>query len=536
MATLAISNFKGKIVKSTLGDVNSGSVPSFPASYGYNPIWTPFDSSLSFLPAPTSIGGTTLTEPIVKFQTQMLASAGDGYAFGLGMSGGMYSIQATNVAGSPNDVDTITKFTNGLGENSYFGGGMLFSSISGTQQLYVCTDTNLHATSGFIFPASATWSTITGGGGLSTAMPHPMIEFLGKIYVANGSNVAESTDGATFTTNVKLSPGLPANYWIRDMQVSSDGRYLVMIASNDNFTDTYNQNKGNTQVWQLPDSIVALWNGTDNGYTSVQFFKGIDLSCIAVTNVTTIILGKDDEGLAMFDLSGNKINIFSDVGIAGSATYSPSSVFVAGNKLFFVTQLGNMGLSLCSYDITSQSLYNLASISSSAESVKGAVCMPSVHTNTYLSSDVTFTKLYYSVSYLPVATQANNKLYRLTLENVFGVTFQAGQYITQVQKFAKKIKIDAVRVYCEPTTANESFVVRLSHGTGLISGSSSFTYTYAAGTDATQGQGSLTLIKFNPEISSTSQLGVRIVNNGTDNVTIHKIEIDYTEVENPATV
>ena len=55
------------------------------------------------------------------------------------------------------------------------------------------------------------------------------------------------------------------------------------------------------------------------------------------------------------------------------------------------------------------------------------------------------------------------------------------------------------------------------------------TYTYAAGTDVTKLQGSLERIDFNPIMKDVYSLAIRISNLGNANMTIHKIEVDYSQ-------
>ena len=142
------------------------------------------------------------------------------------------------------------------------------------------------------------------------------------------------------------------------------------------------------------------------------------------------------------------------------------------------------------------------------------------------STKLGYGKHYFSV-YIPNSLAPVIKLYRFTLTPTGSVAPQLGVYETQTQLFSKKITVKQIRVYTEPTAANNGFKIDFIGSDGSVITNGTFTYTYASGTDVTQAQGSLERIDFNPSMKDTYALGARITNTGTSQMTIKKMEIDW---------
>lgn len=526
--TLIIDNFKGKLTKSLLGDVNSGLCPVSLKNFGFNPFWSIYDNSLSFLPAVSNIAGGTISGGPLLGMISYEDSNFNPLVYAVGISGTIYVVTASSPQSTNPDFDAITIFTNNpTTYTAYKGGSILISSISGVKRLYAGGDGKLQISSGLVVNAS-TWTTLSG---LTTDTPTPMVEFLGKLYFGNGSNIAESTDGySTFSSAAKLSPSIPADYVFRDLAVSADGRYLIGIATqlSASFLDNSSPTHGNQAIYNLPNSVIILWNGIDSGYSVMKFIKGVNLSSIIVTNTYTAIFGNDDEGLAIYDTEGNRISQVFD---SNSATYPPlnAQTFASGQKIFFLAQRGaNIGL-YC-YNNADTSVYCLwQSDAMTVNTLKGSCCLPSNHATSYLTGsgvDLSRTRIYFSIAKIAIGTAANNYLYRMHTQNA-SESVQLGSYSTQVQKFAKKIKVGEIRVFCEPTIPSNAFTMYLTNSSGGTISSSTMSYAFAAGTDETQKQGALDVIKFNPTINATQSLGLQFNNTGTSSITVHKVEMDY---------
>jgi hypothetical protein len=119
--------------------------------------------------------------------------------------------------------------------------------------------------------------------------------------------------------------------------------------------------------------------------------------------------------------------------------------------------------------------------------------------------------------------------YGFTLNPSGTVAPQLGVYETQNQLFSKKIGLAQIRVYTEPTVAGNGFQIDVIGGDGNVIDNGTFNYSFVAGSDQTQMQGALERINFNPNINTLFSLGIRLTNTGTTNMTIKKIEIDYSE-------
>ncbi len=530
MRTLEISNFKGKMTKDLIGTLDSGFSPFALTTYGIDPFWDSYDTNITFIPKlyvlkdiypngtitnmiPSNEGSGTSTIPVV---------------FGVGIDGKAYKITVSNTT-SP-DYDYLETFSNALSGNMKRSGRALISQIDGVNKIYVGTSVGLEKSSGLT--TSATFSTVSATG-MSTDVPRPIEQFLGNIYVANDNNIAETTNGTSFTTLTKLSPSLPNGYTIRDMQVSQDGRYLIIIASQ-NFSAGYifDQTLGNQQISGTMNSVILYWNGVDKTYSSLQFMNGANLSSLLITNTYSIMFGKDDEGVCVYNLDGTKLATLFDIGYALYPPL-PGNSFAVGNKVFFQMQIGGFIYIVC-YDKSDNSFYFLNRYGLSGEAIKGGICVPSFHNQKISgSTDTTRTKLYFSFGTVDTTGGTIDTVVEYFHLQNYGDSLTQGYYSTQVQKFAKKIALKKIRVYCNPTDSNTKFTLNLIDQTGNVITNGAFTYQYASGTDTTKGQGALDIIKFTPKTIPVSSLGIQIQNQGNSGVNISKIEIDYDELDEP---
>ena len=536
--TIAITNFDGNLVKNMIGDLNSGDCPISLSYGGLNPFYNQFAGSFSCMHVGQTITG--VVDPIIKWVNHCEDGGGGNiipYVYGFGMNGNVYQVTSNLGSTVTADYDSLTAFTYNLvgSATMKYGGNLIVSSINGGNSLlYAGTDTGVYAASSFN-TGSATWTILTGG--LSSGYPRPLIEFLGKLYAGNGNNIAETTDGVTFTTLSKLNPSLPSGFFIRDMAVSNDGKYLVMIASGaagsgtgyslGQFDISAGIQKGNQPI----NSVVVLWNGSDTGYNSIVFFNRVNLTNIVVSNTETTFIGKDEEGLSLYDASANKISSLSD-STSLTSIQTPISVFSVGKKIFFLAQQGT-NIHLFCVNRDTNKIYSLwHKLINGIEVIKGGCIIPSFHLSNALNQDISRLKIYFSFSFLPVATASNNNLWTMHLQNYSGDTPQTAYYSTQVQKFSKKIQVKEIRVFCEPTTTGNSLTLNMINSSGTTINGGNMVYSYAAGTNTTSNQGALDLITFTPSMNPTQSLGIQLLNTG---MVINKVEVDFLEVPKPQT-
>jgi hypothetical protein len=96
-------------------------------------------------------------------------------------------------------------------------------------------------------------------------------------------------------------------------------------------------------------------------------------------------------------------------------------------------------------------------------------------------------------------------------------------YETQTQLFSKRVALSQIRVYCEPVVAGNAFQLDVIDVDGNPVQNGTFTYTYGDPADKNE------RINFNPGNKTMYGLGIRVTNTGSTNMTIKKIEIDYSE-------
>lgn len=554
--TLVIDTFAGALTMDLIGSLNSGLMPIATNPSGKLPFGTQFKKKgLQFIEAKYALSGSTPTQvivPMVQCPTFTIGGTTSAGVCGFDVSGNAYIIKVSDLVTPIVDVDSISKYTGLNGQDTLnYGGGLFFDGITGTG------GTLLVGTDAAVSPCAGTWY-LAGGGSNPFAgiisgnsfsassggtwvpnVPRPFCKFLGTMYVGNGSNINSLNSNYTTVaqTNV-LNPGLPPDYIIRSMQVSADGRYMVIQASNGignlgsntplNISGQFQQT-----IYQTIDTVIAYWNGTDTTISTEQFFKGLNVSAIVVSSTYSIMFGKDLDGVFIFDLNGNELGRIGDI---GSAVYPPSPhmVTAVGKFFFFTMQVGSF-VNGYMFDASTNTLYPIFSDAPHTHgSVVGGIIVPTLHANANVSSsltEITRAKLYYFLQD-NFSGSATFKSWAVHLQNYGG--FVAGSYSTQVEEFGRKIRPIQARVFPLAMSGTQSFTISLYDASLNIVSTS--TYIYAPGSDLTLAQGALTNIPFRLAMKAVGGFGVTIAPNGNSlQFPVEKIEIDYLEVDNPQT-
>jgi len=542
--TLVIDNFSGEITPDMIGSLNSGQSPIALVPYGKLPFGRYKKKGLQFTPVASSIGtfsGTAaITSSIRAFTTNPIVC-------GVDTEGALYNILVANVSAPTPDAETIVKYKNSVGVRHY-GGDMYYDA--GAQILVISTDGGAYYSSSNPLvnptdnPTAATFTGVTGSTALTVSdVPRPMAFFLGNLYIADGNNLRHISPSGGYqsfvtpaTGNSDLNPTLPPGWIIRDMKVSPDGTYLIIIASPRTSTNDFLITGGQQPQFQPLDSVVVYWNGSDVGYTSLQYFKGLNLTAIGVSSTNAVLFGKDIDGTGIFDFTGNRIAFIDDVSENGenvdfrSYPPLPFSIDAIGKKFFFQFQMGPY-LYIYMFDLVTQKLISLAiDTLPQTGSVVGGLVIASLAANSVVSGDwalTTKSKLYYFYKDLTNATAHGNFFH---LAN-YGDNVQ-GLYPTQFQEFERKIRPIAIRVYTYPTATGNSFIVRLLDL--QLNNLFNQTYTYSAGGNQTLAQGALTKIEWPVKTKATGSLALEILPNASTPLFIEKVEIDYLEDLNPS--
>lgn len=525
--TLEITNFGGRLTRLRNGQLNSG-FSKFTTSFGYDPFSKP--NQLTWLETPVDLDptGAIITDQIVCAKNRL--ETGQVFTYALGDTGRLYKIQPNQntIARANYDNITLLATLSIAGNNSFlYGGSMEF--FGATEKIYIGND-NRVCTINFDGTGEASIA------GTYTANVFRALKiFQGNLCFGNGANIGTIDSTATVTSSAKLSPGLPADTYVRDLDVSTDFNYLTITASS--IPSTRLDVLQDSSASATSDAFILKWNGSDTGVTA-----GNQIPSFAVTSLQTflnnqVFFSDDTFGSSLNDLTKRVLTLnnnhspnptatlangnfvtwinpeFVDATLKGSMYYYGGLDNEVGSGLWRMFRLTSTQTNGLIY----QTPFNLIVNNSYATML---------NTNPYTAGTIGYGKHYFSTTDVIVGT-TKFKLYRFLVTPSGTGTPQLGVYETQNQLFGKRISIGAIRVYTEPTVAGNGFQLDVIGSDGTVVTNSSSTYTFSAGTDITLLQGSLERINFNNDMRSLYSFGLRITNTGTTNMTINKIEIDW---------
>lgn len=528
--TLVIDNFHGSMTPYIYGAINSG-LGSGIQNFGQEPFTKP--RNLTWAENPTLIDpdGTVITDLIVAGKERN--ENGVSYAYCVGHTGRFYKIQVNDPTTYNPDYDNPVllttlvinspTFTRG-GFIDFFQDKILIGHDKGVTKL------DLDGTNEAFVGVLGSWT---------QNVPRKLKQFLGKEYIANGSNVAEYDATLTVTSYTKLSPGFPTGTQVRDMDMSPDGNYLQFVVNENALgditsTDTTNLSPSNSYVFK--------WNGTDTGYTSFITYPNISLSANSLFGNYQYVFGYDLLGGGLY----NPIERF----ITSTPTSSwaeapfPNAVIPMANLMTWVSTIpweDHLEIAYCYYGTISSFEYVTPgfwcplSIAASGDEtdINHVPCQILVSNFAQGNSSSGYTnniygkpKVYFSTVESSPAPTTKYRFYKwhpITIDNAN--VCEGALYQTQTQLFSKKVSVSEVRVYGEPWADGVSFVVDLigSDGNPITGGSK--TFDTADGTLVTGKD----FAWYGPDMAPTYAIGLRITNNSTTNNTINKVEIDYSQ-------
>lgn len=525
--TLVINNFQGRMTQYTDGDINSGFSSVFESS-GASPF---------VLPGKLTWGAdSTRIDPNESVLTDLIMCGKERvegdilYVYAVGHTGRVYKIQVNDPVTYNPDYDNPVLLTTITSGSPTFTMGGFIDFYGATEKIYIGHDKGV-TTINFDGTGEAAVS-----GSWTQNVPRPLKQFIGKLYIGNGSNIAEIDSTATVTSSTKLSPGFPTNSQVRDMDVSPDGTYLQIVVSRLALTSMLATTE-NASVASSTESYIFKWNGTDTGYTSFTTFPSFSLTANTMFQNYQYTFGYDQNGGAVFN-PNDKILSLQEV-----LAPNPNAVSSNGNMLSFITPLfygGAMEAEIFYWGAFDHEIgtglwdlfFQLAT-GTETDIIRVPCQIPVSNfgigssSNGYADNIFSTPKIYFSTLETSATPTTKYKLYKwspLTSPFFTPDAFIDAIYQTQSQVFSKKIKIHEVRVYGQPWVANNSFLIDLigSGGTPITNGSK----TFATGSNLTVGDD---FAWYTPQCAPTYQLALRITNKGTANHTIDKVEIDYSE-------
>lgn len=533
MRTLVIDNFKGSMTVYADGDINSG-YANILESFGYDSFAKPGNLTWSENPVQIDSGGSVITDMILDGKERV--ENGISYLYAIGHTGRLYKIQVNDpTTYNPNYDNPVLLATLTSGTPTFTRGAFM-EFYGATEKIYIGHDKGVTS---IAFDGSG--ETVVGVlGSWTQNVPRQIKQFLGKLYIGNGANIAEIDTTLSVTSYTKLSPGFPDGTQVRDLDVSPSGTYMDIVVTRLALGDITSTAQ-DTSIITISDSWIFKWNGTDTGYTSFDSFPNVILTSNIMFGFNQYTFGYDGRGVAIF----NPVNRIISSGFSSSFAEAPGPKAISsdGGLVSWIAPLyfeDHLEISFCVFgvfDWETQPMPGFWSpmglLAKSPET--DIVRIPFMKTvsnynqgissNGYTSNIFGTSKLYFSTLETSSAPTTAYRFYRWSpLTTGLGTAFDLGVYQTQSQMMSKKAQIKEVRIYGDPWVANNSFQIDLiGSGGNVISGS---TKVFTAGTDMTIGDD---FAWYTPNTAPTYMLGLRLTNLGTANHTINKVEIDITE-------
>ena len=511
------------------GDINSGQSYWLDV-FGYDPFTKPGNLTWNENPTRIDTAGSVITDLILAGKVRV--ESGILYVYAIGHTGRLYKIQVNNPATFNPDYDNPVLLATLTAGTPTFTRGAFIDFFGATERIYISHDvgvTRIDFNGTNETAISGTWT---------QNVPKPLQQFLGRLYIGNGTNIAEIDSTATVTTSTKLSPGFPINTQVRDIRITPEGTYIKMVVTElplSNITST----SPDTPTISPVDSYTFLWNGTDVGYTSSRFYPSIILTAAIMFGDLEYLFGYDSFSQAVYNPVRKLLTSLPDVNADSSL---PNGIISIGNLVQWISVLGFGGFgntivqsygNIADYDNTNGFWAPNFPIPTGTET--DAVRAPfqllvsnigeGSSSSGYTDNIFGTPKIYYSVLETSSAPTTAYKLYKWPIfPTGLGTAITDGLFQTQNQLFSKKVTLKQVRVYGQPWVTNNAFTIDLIGSNDIVIPGSSQTFT--AGTNLVVGDD---FAWYNPASEPVYSLGLRITNAGTANHVIQKVEIDYDD-------
>lgn len=549
--TIEITNFNGKLTRIVNGDLNSG-FANFQNSWGYDFYTKP--GNLTWLEQPTNITGPIQGIPLAA-KTRFIGETNPS-VYLITSTGKIYHIWVNNFnSGGTNAMANSVVGVGSVlaGSATYtFGASMDFfgvpsviavSSVVSEEKIFIGSDNQVNSIRFDNAMTGFTADAVVGAAADYTPNKyHPLKKFTGLLLVGDGQAVDSIDSTNTVTTSV--FGALPTESRVRDIDVSPDGNY-ALISSTTNDYEPISTVQEQTLGAITSEGTVFFWNGADKNPTALNSIPGSQVTALQTYLQNNMFFITDTMGSALSD-GTNKVLAFPN----NKAPF-PNATGTNGDFLFWssvekiIGNPNNLTSSMYYYgSIDGQSEPGLYRLLRQSSAIQGNILQSPLNLLTSTSyNDVNASKSsvisvgygqhYFStIDVSPVSSVFSLNSFCFPPSGTQSPLF--GVYQTQTQLFSKRITVKQVRVYTEPTVVNNAFNLYLIGGDGnplsVTPPNVGFMqYQFTAGTDLTLLQGSLERIDFNPVVRDTYALGIQIQQNGSSNMTIKKIEIDYVQ-------
>ncbi len=528
--TLVVDNFRGGLTIYQYGDINSGRGYAQTNS-GQNPFVKPGQLTWAQVPVQIDEDSAVITDLILDGEERI--ENGIIYVYAIGHTGRLYKIQSNDpTTYNPNYDNPVLLATLSIESPTFTRGGYI-EFYGATEKIYIghdkgVTSINFDGTGEAFVGALGSWT---------QDVPRVMQEFIGKLYVANGSNLAEIDSTATVTTYTKLTPGFPDNSQVRDLDLTQDGNYLESVVTRLPLEDITSpaQSINNSAS---TESHIFQWNGIDQGYTAFNTYPSFSLTANTMFQKYQYVFGTDQYGAALYD-SGEKI-----LGFAEYVSPLPNAVASTGNMVNWMSPVYYLNVLEADFESWGNldfevghpgwwDLFFLNAKPPETDIVRTPFVIPvsnaglGASSNSYPGNVFSTSKIYFSTLETSGTPTTAYRFYKWSATTSPDIAqpdaLPFAIYQTQSQMFSKRIKVREVRIYSEPWVANNSFEIAMigAAGTPITGGTRIFDTadgTLTVGAD---------YVWYNPEMENTYALGFYIMNLGTANHVINKVEIDY---------
>lgn len=526
MATLVVDNFRGSLTPYRQGDINSGLSYSI-SIVGNDPFVKPGDLTWARAAEQIDPNGSVITDLIMDGKERV--ENGILYVYAIGHTGRLYKIQSNDPSTYNPDYDNPVLLTTLTANSPTFTRGGFIDFYGATEKIYVGHDKGITSVN-----FDGTGEAFVGVMGSYTQnVPRPLKQFIGKLYAGNGSNLVEIDSTATVTSYGKLSPAFPSGTQVRDIDITSDGNYLQAVVTYLALPDITASSQDTTYV-SSSGSFIFKWNGIDAGYTAFDTFPAFSLTANTMFGPFQYTFGYDQYEMAIFNPVQKILTASQEVSPLPNAVRSTGNMVTWMAPLFFEDHLeltqGMFGP--FDRDVGTGYWCMLGHLATAPETdIVQVPCQIQVSnfgqgasSNGYADNIFSNAKIYFSTLETSDGPTTAYRFFKWLPVNVPGIqitpTLEA-LYDTQVQVFSRKVRIGEVRIYGEPWVSGNSFEISLL-GSGDVIANSAKTFT--AGTNLTVGDD---FAWYRPDCAPTYAVGLRVINLGTTNHTITKVEIDY---------
>lgn len=527
--TLVIDNFKGSMTTVREGSVNSGLSNSLNV-VGYDPFVKPGDLTWTKRPVQIDPEGAVITDLIMDGKERV--ENGILYVYAIGHTGRLYKIQSNNPATYDPDYDNPVLLATLAVNSPTFTRGGFMDFFGATEKIYISHDKGLTSIN-----FDGTGEAFVGVlGSWTQNVPKPMRQFIGKLYIGNGSNLAEVDSTATVTTYSKLSPAFPTGTQVRDIDVSTDGNYLQAVVTKLAMPDITASTQDTTYTANS-ESYIFKWNGTDAGYTAFDTFPSFSLTANTMFGPYQYTFGYDQNEMAIFNPVQKIITATQEVSPLPNAIRATGNMVTWMTPLFYVDhlELTQGAFGYFDRDVGTGYWSMMGHLATAPETdIIQVPCQIQVSnfgqgasSNGYPDGVFSNAKVYFSTLETSSAPTVKYRLFKWSPVNVAGiqsVPATEAVFDTQTQVFSRKVQVREVRIYGEPwVSGNEFYVGILGSNTDVITGSDK---TFTAGTNLTVGED---YAWYTPQCDNTYCVGLRVQNLGDTNFTITKVEIDIDD-------